>query len=144
MSFDVTCVFTKKSRIGQGPIGRFALGSELAREQKGSEWWVMTSGTTPVKIFITINSGVFAPRANKVTGLVFLATGRGFALSSQKPSPLHQFLLSVRRMTSFRTKNVPFGNPENKILYFDFMFPQNVKIWGNFRRDFKNFAKKPP
>ena len=32
-------------------------------------------------------------------------------------------------------KDVPFGGPENKILYFEHIFPQKRKFYANFWRD---------
>jgi len=41
-------------------------------------------------------------------------------------------------------KDVPFGGPENKILHFDPILPQNRKFLANFRRDLENFPSKRP
>ena len=58
--------------------------------------------------------------------------------------PLHRFTVNTSNDVVSR-KDVPFGGLENKIFYFDPIFPQKKqKFYAIFRQDFENYGSKRP
>jgi len=84
--------------------------------------------------FITIRSPSFAPQisenAHQVTRLVFF----WFFRQPTAKTPASIFTINTSNDAVSR-KNVPLGGPENKILHFDPISPQNRKFLANSRRD---------
>ena len=52
--------------------------------------------------------------------------------TAKTPAPI--FTINTSNNAVLR-KDVPFGNPENKILHLDSIFLQKRKFFANFRRD---------
>ena len=81
----------------------------------------------------------FCPDRGEVTNHVFLLLFWSLLSTAKAAEPILTLNTSIGVVLR---KDVPFGGPENKILYFDPNFPQKRKFWRNFRLDLENFGSK--
>ena len=99
----------------------------LNRLSPKSTWVIKSWNPTPTQNFITMWLPPFAPQIceNAHQGLVFL-----FFCQPTTKTPVPIFTVNASNDVVSR-KDVHFGGLENKILYFDPIFPQNGNLYRN-------------